>query len=84
MSKENFDYLKQETKEFFEINWANETIPLIVWDAFKAFIRGLLIMLNSKEKKQKDKKLKELQEKVREKENEFRKHPKNKRRWMEL
>lgn len=67
------EFLQHEIKLFFDLNWNEETNALIVWDAFKAYLRGLLIMLNAKEKKLKEKNLKEVQEKILQKEIELKK-----------
>lgn len=52
---------------------------LIVWDAFKGFIKGVLIALNSRERKMRDKNVRELQDKIKEKEMEVRKAGNKKR-----
>lgn len=52
---------------------------LIVWDAFKGFMKGVLIALNSRERKMRDKNVRELQDKIKEKEMEVRKAGNKKR-----
>lgn len=42
-----------------------------MWDTYKAYLRGILIALNNKEKKGREKKLQELQEKIKQKEKEL-------------
>lgn len=51
-SKENIEYLRQETKIFFKINWGKQMNSFTVWDTYKAYMRGPLTMLNIKERKQ--------------------------------
>lgn len=65
--EENVEYLKKEIDKFFEWNWDNEVKNSIVWDSFKAYMRGLLTALNAKERKLRDKAMKELQDKIKEK-----------------
>lgn len=50
LSKENIEYLNQETKNFFEINWNKEVNEMIVWEQYKAYMRGVLTSINIKEK----------------------------------
>lgn len=64
----NVDFLQKEIREFFKSNWNNEVEGSIVWDASKAYLRGLLMELNSRDKKWREKILKDLQGKIREKE----------------
>lgn len=65
--RKTLEYIQNEINNFFELNWNKETRNSIVWDAFKAYIQGILVALNSKEKKTRDKTLKELQDKIKEK-----------------
>lgn len=65
--RKTLEYIQNEINNFFELNWNKETRNSIVWDAFKVYIQGILVALNSKEKKTRDKTLKELQDKIKEK-----------------
>lgn len=44
--------LKDKTDEFFEINATAEISPLMLWGAYKCYIRGLLIKFGAKRKRQ--------------------------------
>lgn len=58
--QENIKFLKKEIKQYFELNETLGMHPTIVWDAFKAVIRGSLIKLNTMERKKKKEKLNQL------------------------
>lgn len=45
------DQIKKEIKNYFEINTTPEIKPAILWDAFKAVLRGKRRSLNSKQRK---------------------------------
>lgn len=55
--------MEKEIEDFFVRNWTGEVKNNIVWDTFKAYVRGILISLGAREKKIKEKNLKELQKK---------------------
>lgn len=67
--------LKRDIKEYFEINTSPELKPSLVWDAFKAVIRGSIIKWNIIEKKKKNKKLMQLQKELTEVEQQLKKRP---------
>lgn len=47
----NIEFLQNEIDEFLKNNWNNEVESSVVWDTSKAYIRGLLIEMNCREKK---------------------------------
>lgn len=53
-------YIHKEFKEYLEQNDTGEVSPGIVWDAAKAVIRGKLIMWSSIKKREKQKRIKDL------------------------
>lgn len=65
---ENLEYLKEEIKTFFEYNWNVDIANNVVWDTFKAYIRGVFISLGARERKINERKMQELQMKIKEKE----------------
>lgn len=71
--KENLTYIQNEINFFLKQNWNCEVSNNVVWDTFKAYLRGILIARSNKEKKERDKKLNELQQKIKEKEKNIRK-----------
>lgn len=82
--KENLIYIQNEIDNFLKHNWDGEVRNSIVWDAFKAFLRGILIAISSKNKKGRDKKMKELQEKIKGKERDTQKPGNRKKDLTEL
>lgn len=82
--KENLIYIQNEIDNFLKHNWDGEVRNSIVWDAFKAFLREILIAISSKNKKGRDKKMKELQEKIKGKERDTQKPGNRKKDLTEL
>lgn len=78
--EEIVNQLKKETKEYFDINLNKDINIQTVWDAYKAVLRGSLIKLNVEHKKKKEKKVKELQDLITQKEQELKKKMREKRR----
>ena len=59
--------LKEDIKEYLEINDTGEVSPIFVWDTLKAVLRGKIICLTSFLKKMKGQKLVDLQENLKQK-----------------
>lgn len=79
-SEETVEQLKKETKEYFKLNLNNDVNICVVWDAYKAILRGLLMKFNWEKKKKKEIKLKEIQELIYLKEQELKKRSKKKKK----
>lgn len=45
------EYLKSQIAKFFEINDNNETSDTVLWETFKAYVRGCIISFQSSQKK---------------------------------
>lgn len=52
----NVEYLYKEINEFLKNNWNNEVRNSVVWDTCKAYTRGILMEMNCRERKLKEKK----------------------------
>lgn len=72
--------MKKEIKEYFEINEIPEVHPIMIWDAFKAIIRGFLIKINAIEEKKRTEALRELYQELEETEKELKRSGKKKLR----
>lgn len=53
--KETEDKIKKELEQYFERNDTKEISEATLWEAHKAYIRGFLIAIGTREKKGKDK-----------------------------
>lgn len=73
--QENIVFLKREINEYFKNNINKGTNTQIVWEAHKAVMRGNLMSVNGKDKRQKYKKLEDLQNTIKQKEEQLKKHP---------
>lgn len=82
--KKNVEHLMKETDCFFKTNWNTEVKSHIVWDAYKAVIRGNMIAINARERKKREERMKDLQCKLKEKEKELLRKPGEKRLQMEI
>lgn len=49
--KEFCDYLKTQISLYFDTNDNSETTPSILWEAFKAFLRGCVISFEASRRK---------------------------------
>lgn len=78
------EQIKKETKDYFELNLDKEVDIQTVWDAYKAIIRGIPIKLASEQKKNREKRIKELQVMIKIKEQDQVKKPKEKKMAVEL
>lgn len=67
--------IKEDIKEFLEINDTGEVSAIILWDALKAVMRGKLISITSHLKKTKDQKLTILLARLKTKQQEDINHP---------
>uniref|UniRef100_A0A803TS93 Reverse transcriptase domain-containing protein n=1 Tax=Anolis carolinensis TaxID=28377 RepID=A0A803TS93_ANOCA len=77
-SEEDINRYKELTKEFFKINSSGETKTQIIWDTYKAVMRGYLIQQKARKNRQKFQKIKELGKEIDKKENQLKMNPKNK------
>lgn len=82
--EEDIEHIRKETEFFFETNWDTDTKPHIIWEAYKAVIRGVLIALNFKEKRMREARIKELQSNLKDKEKELTKRPRKKKLITEI
>ncbi|XP_060543089.1 transmembrane protein 168 isoform X2 [Pantherophis guttatus] len=73
--EKNIIELKKQMKEFFDINLNKGTPIEIVWDASKAYMRGVLIHMNSKYKLNRQKKRAEIEVEIKKKEQLLIKNP---------
>lgn len=62
--KEFCDYLKSQIKLYFDINDTSDTTPGILWEAFKAYLRGCIISFESARKKKNTAQIKELEKHI--------------------
>lgn len=57
---ENLKSIRHALKEYFELNAHSVEDPFTLWNAHKVYIRGLLIQMSSKVKRQQKKRLNDL------------------------
>lgn len=76
-SEENIRRLKEEINEYFKLN--DEVKTTVVWDAFKAVLRGQLIKLNAITKSKREEKYTRLNKDLEETEKKLKKRPGNKK-----
>lgn len=81
-TQNNIELIQKEIGIFFQDNWNNGVKNEITWDTFKAYIRGVLLAINSKEKRLKDQKMRSLQSTIKEKELEVCRKKRNKKKAM--
>lgn len=62
------EYIQKGTVNYFKDISGKEPSIQMVWDAYKAVIRGNLIMLNNRQEKVKEKKFQKIQESIAKKE----------------
>lgn len=62
--QEIVEILRKEIHEYFNINTSPDINLSVIWDAFKAVIRGKLIQWNFREKKKRKEKEKQIQEEM--------------------
>lgn len=60
-----------EINEYFKVNYNKDTSIFNIWEAHKAVLRGNLMYLNSKDKRQIQQKIETLQQKLKQKEGEL-------------
>uniref|UniRef100_A0A803TAQ7 Reverse transcriptase domain-containing protein n=1 Tax=Anolis carolinensis TaxID=28377 RepID=A0A803TAQ7_ANOCA len=77
-SEEDINRYKELTKEFFKINTQEGMKTQIIWDTYKAVIRGYLIQQKIRHKKQKDKRIKEIGTEIDRMEIQLKMNPKDK------
>lgn len=70
LNQEILPILKNELNYYFKLNLNKGTSIQTVWEAHKAVMRGNLMSLNAKDKRQKQMKLDELQKEIKTKEKE--------------
>lgn len=58
------EYLKDQISLYFEMNDNPDTSPSILWEAFKAYIRGCIISFEASRRKVNKTKLKELEDQI--------------------
>uniref|UniRef100_A0A803TUD7 Reverse transcriptase domain-containing protein n=1 Tax=Anolis carolinensis TaxID=28377 RepID=A0A803TUD7_ANOCA len=75
--EEDLEKIKGMIKEYFGFNDITETKPQIIWDAFKAVLRGSLIKLNANKRKQRELEISKLRIEIEVKEKELKANPKN-------
>lgn len=68
------EYTKEQLKEYLLINDNGTVSPNVLWDAWKAVLRGKLIAFMSHRKKEKQKHLAELQSKLKKLETQHSTH----------
>lgn len=54
--QDNIEFITNQTKQFFKLNLENDVDLQTNWDAYKTVIRGNMIMLNTKHRKNEEKK----------------------------
>ena len=62
--KEFCDYLKKQISLYFDTNDNSDTTPPILWEAFKAFLRGTIISFEASRRKKNKAKLLELDKEI--------------------
>lgn len=82
--EENLERLKEETRNFLKINLGNEVAIHCVWDMYKAYMRGILMKMNHEYQKNREKKIKDIQDIIRVKELELIKTPNSQNLRMEI
>lgn len=82
--KEYINQIRLETSNFFRINKKEDTTLQIIWDAYKATIRGKLIAINVAKKKKEREKIQEIQLEIKKKEEELKRHPGKKKILREI
>lgn len=82
--EDNVKTIKKEINEYFKINDIQETETAVVWDAFKAVMRGQLIKLNKIAKKKQEEKDKQLEQELEETEQKLKRRPGNKKTRKEI
>lgn len=76
MLQENLlNQIKQQTRLFFEENTQQDMGVHVIWDAYKATMRGMLMDLNKRHKRQKNAKLQEIVKSLEKKEAELKWRP---------
>lgn len=73
--QETVNQLKEEIKNYFEINDTPEIKSSILWDAFKVVIRGKSINLNAITRKNRNEKLEQLQKELEKVGKDLKKRP---------
>lgn len=68
------ELVQKEIDFFFKANERGEIASSILWEAFKAYIRGILISIGAKEKKERSKRREQLIEEIHSLEQEHKKH----------
>lgn len=67
--------VKEERTFIFQVNFKPETSMEMVWDASKAFFRGLAIRHASSKQKEKQKKIQDVKEQLKNQETKFKQNP---------
>lgn len=73
--EDNLEKIIEETRNFFKCNLGTEVPIQCVWDAYKAYMRGILMKMNFERRGKKEKMIKEIQTQIRCKELELIKNP---------